>query len=173
MLQVGEGTFEVSGFDISYVRRGTSRENEVLWRPRGRLERALRSASVKSSPSSRSITKHLKNSSKSAGFKLERSLIGESGLILGRFSWRELLGVVVAWFMSESVKASLDLDEDSVHVIWGRATLAILRLSKFEGLVKILVSLRGREREREFYLWTKRRELGVGWKEEEKKVAPV
>ena len=51
---------------------------------------------------------------------------------------------MVAWFMFESVKASLDLNEDSVHVIWGRETLNILRLSKFEGLVRTLVSLRGR-----------------------------
>lgn len=39
---------------------------------------ALRSSLVKSSPSQRSITKHRRNTSKSAGFKLVRSLVGES-----------------------------------------------------------------------------------------------
>lgn len=139
MLQIGEGTFEVSGFDLSYVRRDTFRENEVPWRRGDKLDRALRSSSVKSSPSSRSITKHLRNSSKSAGFKLVRSLIGESGLILGRFSWRELLGVVAGWFTGEAVKESLDFSDDSVNVIWGRATLAILTLSNLDGLLRIFV----------------------------------
>lgn len=76
---------------------------------------ALRSSLVKSSLFLRFITKHLKNNSKFAGFKLMKFLVGKSGLILGRFSWRELLGVMTDWF-TKSVIVTLDFTNDFANV---------------------------------------------------------
>lgn len=85
---------DIGGLGLRLILGHFPRENELPRRLEGKLERALRSLWVNSSPFSRFIRKHLRNSSKSAGFKAVRSLMGESGLFLGRFSWHELLGVV-------------------------------------------------------------------------------
>lgn len=69
VLQTEGMKLEFSGFGLLCVRRGTFRGFVSAWRWCGKFYIAFRSASVNSSPSSRSMIKHLRNDSRASGFK--------------------------------------------------------------------------------------------------------